>query len=626
MNGLDHQKHVDEGEWRLIPLNKLRRAAGNVRKVKANLHQLRDVDSALTPMQHSIMAQGLLQNLIVVEAIDGGFDVWGGGERLANLNDLLAKEMIKEDHKVMCRVMAEELARIASLSENTHRSPMHPADEFDAMSLMVNDEGRSVEDVAAIFGFTPGVIKRRLRLASLSPKVMTEFREGRADLEQMMALTLASDHCVQEDIYFNLPEGRRWASSLRELATRGEINLRQSNLAAFVTLETYEAAGGVSRQDMFDDKNIFLEDALLVQKLATEKLEGAAEQVRAEGWSWVEVVQECKYETLQPFSRIYPVRRELTAGETSAAAALDAEIIAMETRLLELEETDDSAEAESVRECLEQIEEAREAIDFEATEFLTEHYSTAGAIVTIQRGKLEIIRGLQKGTGRGKVETAGAEAPAKLSERMARQLTAHKTAALQVAIASDPKLALASTLHRLVMSVFHNQRWYAGALPVNVSIEQTPNLEEYATDVGNSSACKNFEKLVSPWRKRLPNDPAKLFTVLLKLSMTDLNQLLAVCVALSTNVIASRATDGTTGSDALARTCKLDMSKSWVATAESYFSQVPKRLVLEAVKEFAPDQVERLSNLRKGEISIEAEKLAKGKDWLPLILHTNSAK
>jgi ParB family chromosome partitioning protein len=625
MNNLAIQNTVDEGQWRLIPLNKLRRAAGNVRKVKANQHQLRDVDSPLTPMQHSIMAQGLLQNLIVVEGADGGFDVWGGGERLANLGDLLAKGKISEDHNVMCRVLAEDMARIASLSENTHRSAMHPADEFDAMSLMVNEEGRSVEDVAAIFGFTPGVIKRRLRLSSLSPRVMAEFREGRADLEQMMALTLASDHAAQEDIYFGLPEGRRWATSLRELATRGEINIRQNHLAKFVGLEAYEAAGGLCRRDMFDPENIYLEDSVLIQKLATAKLEEMAEQVRAEGWSWVEVVQDINYETFQPFSRVFPVERTFTEEEKSAAAALDTQVIDLEKQLVALEDDEDSTQAEQVREQLEQVTDARDAMDESATEFLPEHYSACGVIVGIQHGRLEIRRGLQKNAGRKKDETTGAEAPVKLSERMARQLTAHKTAALQVAVASDPKLALASMLHRLVMSVLHNEIWY-DKLPVNVSIERTSDLEGHAPDFIGTAANTALGKLVAPWLERLPKEPVKLYPALLKLNMTELNQLLAVCMAFSVDVVSGQATDGKSATDMLAKTCKLDMRQWWTATADGYFSQVPKKLVLEAVQEFAPDQVERLSRLRKGELAIEAEKLAKGTDWLPPILKTHTTK
>ena len=48
---------------------------------------------------------------------------------------------------------------------------MHPADEYAAMSRLI-DEGRSVEDVAAAFGVTPLVVKRRMKLAAVSPALL----------------------------------------------------------------------------------------------------------------------------------------------------------------------------------------------------------------------------------------------------------------------------------------------------------------------------------------------------------------------------------------------------------------------------------------------------------------------
>jgi ParB family chromosome partitioning protein len=54
---------------------------------------------------------------------------------------------------------------------------MHPADEFVALAKLIG-QGKSVEDVAAAFGITPLVVKRRMKLATVSPKLMTQFRDG----------------------------------------------------------------------------------------------------------------------------------------------------------------------------------------------------------------------------------------------------------------------------------------------------------------------------------------------------------------------------------------------------------------------------------------------------------------
>lgn len=47
----------------------------------------------------------------------------------------------------------------------------------------------------------------------------------------------------------------------------------------------------------------------------------------------------------------------------------------------------------------------------------------------------------------------------------------------------------------------------------------------------------------------------------------------------------------------------------WTPTAAGYFEHVSKTKTLEAVQVFAPDQVNRLGKLKKGEIASEAERL-----------------
>ena len=64
-----------------------------------------------------------------------------------------------------------------SLAENIGRDPMHPADEFAAFQRLI-DEGRSVDDVAAHFGVSELVVRRRLRLASVSTALITLYRKG----------------------------------------------------------------------------------------------------------------------------------------------------------------------------------------------------------------------------------------------------------------------------------------------------------------------------------------------------------------------------------------------------------------------------------------------------------------
>jgi ParB family chromosome partitioning protein len=64
------------------------------------------------------------------------------------------------------------------------------------------------------------------------------------------------------------------------------------------------------------------------------------------------------------------------------------------------------------------------------------------------------------------------------------------------------------------------------------------------------------------------------------------------------------------------------MAAWWQPSAEGHFKHVPKAAILQAVGEYAPDQVNRLAKLKKANIASEAERLADGTGWMPVIFKT----
>ena len=98
----------------------------------------------------------------------------------------------------------------------------------------------------------------------------------------------------------------------------------------------------------------------------------------------------------------------------------------------------------------------------------------------------------------------------------------------------------------------------------------------------------------------------------------ELVRLLAVCVAVTVDVVTPRATPQQPGAE-LAQAVGLDMAAWWKPTNEGYFRHVPKAAILEAVGEFAPEHVTRLAKLKKADIASEAERLADGTAWMPAI-------
>src|SRR3546814_13142847 len=63
------------------------------------------------------------------------------------------------------------------------------------------------------------------------------------------------------------------------------------------------------------------------------------------------------------------------------------------------------------------------------------------------------------------------------------------------------------------------------------------------------------------------------------------------------------------------------MAAWWKPTAEGYFRHIAKPAILEAVSQYAPAHVTRLSKLKKGDIASEAERLAEGSGWMPAVFH-----
>ena len=68
----------------------------------------------------------------------------------------------------------------------------------------------------------------------------------------------------------------------------------------------------------------------------------------------------------------------------------------------------------------------------------------------------------------------------------------------------------------------------------------------------------------------------------------------------------------------------LDMAAWWQPTNEGYFRHVPKGAILQAVGEYAPQEVTRLAKLKKADIASEAERLADGTGWMPAIFKAAS--
>ena len=622
----------------LVPLSRLvlRPTGRNVRKTPR---------MSIPELAASIQRVGLLQNLIVIASADGEhYEVVAGGRRLAALKLLAKKHRISKEWEVPCLLVADGTARTASLTENVQREAMHPADQFEAFAALVA-EGRPIEDIAADFSVTPLVVQRRLKLANVSPRLMADYRADAVTLDQLMALAITDDHAAQEAAFYDAPQWQRHPSHLRERLTEREIDAYRHPLVRFVGLDTYEAAGGGIRRDLFaeGDAGVYLTDAALLERLAQTRLAGIAANVRAEGWAWVDATPGATHADLHTFQRAPRERREPNKREAARIEKLQARMHELAEAVDAALDADDEEKADALQEEGEAVGEQLQALEDGLQDYGANVKAAAGAIVTIDRnGEAVIHRGLMReaeakalrtlerirqgfgGEGEAANDEEGEDGDddrqpkaAAMSDRLAQKLSAHRTAALQIEVARHPQAALAAVVHGMVQTVLQGSH-YGHDLPLGVSLKVQDRLEGMAPDLPESPAAVALRELQQVAGEALPEDSAELFAVLLAKPQDELVRLLAVCVASTVDVVTPRATPHQPGKE-LAQAVGLDMAAWWKPTAEGYFKHVSKAVILDAVAVFAPDSVTRLAKLKKADIASEAERLADGTGWMPAI-------
>src|SRR5258705_13715213 len=353
---------VESGTERFIPLNKLKKSAKNARKTPHS-------EASIEAYAASIAAKGILQNLVVEPELDTDgaatgiyFVTIGEGRRLAQLLRVKRKEIKKTD-PIRCIIDTANDPHEISLDENVTRENMHPADQFEAFKKLAEERGFGAEEIAARFGVTVHVVRQRLRLAAVSPRLMQVYRDGGLTLDQLMAFAITEDHARQEAVYERLSYNRD-ASTIRRLMTETHVAATDRR-AVFVGHEAYTEAGGTILRDLFtEDRGGYFEDVALLDLLVTAKLGRAADTVReAEAWKWTEV--HLDFPHAHGLRRTYPRPVELSAEDQAAYEAVQAEFNSLTERHESAEELPDEVDARfgELEAEIERLEAKRQAYD-----------------------------------------------------------------------------------------------------------------------------------------------------------------------------------------------------------------------------------------------------------------------
>src|SRR6266566_8234664 len=276
-----------------IPFNKLVLSQSNVRRVKAGV--------SIEQLAESSAQRTLLQGLNVRAVVDtegnetGMFEVPAGGRRYRALELLVKQKRMAKTQPVPCVVREGGIAEDDSLAENGERVGLHPLDQFRAFKTL-SDTGLSEEDIAARHFVTPAIVKQRLRLASVSPKLHEVYAEDGMTLEQLMAFSVTADQARQEQVWETVSRsGYDEPYQIRRMLTENTVRASDRR-AQFVGLNAYEQTGGAIMRDLFEhDDGGWLQDVPLLDRLVTEKLKVEAATIAAEGWKWIAVAVNFPY-------------------------------------------------------------------------------------------------------------------------------------------------------------------------------------------------------------------------------------------------------------------------------------------------------------------------------------------
>lgn len=639
-----------------IPFNKLVLSQQNVRKTKAGI--------SIEELAEDIAHRGLLTSLNVRAEVDGDGNEMGiyripaGGRRYRALELLVNQKKLSKTAAIPCIVSKGDTLEVEdSLAENVSRVDLHPLDEFRAI-MTLREQGLDEEEIAARFHMSVATVKQRLRLASVSPRLLEVYANDEMKLGQVMAFSITNDHVRQEQVWDTISRSHNQdAYYIRRMLTETAVRASDRR-AVYVGIDVYEAAGGVVMRDLFEqDNGGWLQDPALLEQLVLEKLTAGAERLKAdEGWKWVEAAFDFPYGHTSGLRRFYGERVEYSEEELARHDALKAEYDKLDAEYAEAESYSEETEAR-----LEELGNALDALNDRPYVFDSQDVARGGAFISLgANGEARVERGFVRpedepvaelrtgdadyGNSDGQGETftspnsanggvsvngnpAGIEEPEEddgklrpLSDRVIEDLTAARTVALRNALANDPVIAFVAALHVAVLKIFYR---YGADSCLEITLQHTAFSQTQG--LGDTAWAKEIEQRQESWGYDLPGNADEVWNYLIALDQDSRMALFAHCVSLSVNTTVqawNRRTKETAHAMQLAHSLGFGMvAAGWTPTVDNYLGRVTKSHILQAVREAKGEQSAQLiDHLKKPDMAREAARLLEGSGWLPEVL------
>ncbi len=608
----------------LIAVSRLEKSPLNARRTAAKV--------GIMELKASLLAHGLMQNLVVTDTGDGTYRVIAGGRRLEAIHSLQAEGKLPKDFAVPCQVVTESHALEMSLAENTVRLAMHPADQFEAFAALI-DQGESASDVAQRFGVEESLVLKRMKLARIAPDLLQEYREDGLTLECLMAFTVTDDHRRQLKVFKSLQDWQKDDPKAIRAALTEKMVEASDKLARFVGLNAYETAGGSTRADLFGDE-VYLEKPEVLQRLAEQKLDSIRKQLEAEGWGWVEINPDRDYDAVHRCGRLQPRLVGVPAELVDLKSELDDQLSVIEQALEDTESDDLLNQQEAIHERLEEVERQLAGyVGFDDTQ-----KTLAGCYVSIgQDGTVFLDKGLVKaenrkllakllGTEGGDGIAGKPKAKPAMTESLRRDLAAERLQVAKVEIARHPAIAL-DVLTFKAASVLLGKRRVADGPDVEFKLPKPGKQRE--ASVADHELVEIEKALPTDWFKAATE--AKRFEAFRSLPEAARLDLLAYCVALTLQPkLGPVEGDQATAYDAALSLTEASVAGYWRPTKDNFLSRITRDQLLLIYGEVLGERWSQANSTEKKSVLVvqldrvfsnpdghTPEQIGKLKTWLP---------
>lgn len=512
-----------------VPLASLIKSPLNVRTVPYSAE-------SVSELAGSIQGVGLLQNLVVHTLPGERYGVAAGGRRLAALNMLAERGIIPADWPVRVKIIPQELATAASMTENGHRRDMHPAEQIAGFRAMAQ-EGKTPAQTGDLLGYSPRHVQRMLKLADLAPVILDALAEDRITTEHCQALALESDTARQVQV-FEVACQSGWGGKpdvrvIRNLITESEVAVKDNTKFRFVGADAFSP--DELRTDLFSDDGDGYVDRVALDAALLEKLQAVAEYLReAEGWEWcagrMEPVGECR-EDAGTYRCLPEPEAVLTEAEEERLNELMTRYDAPENQC----EESDLLEAEmKLMRCMAKVR-----------AWTPEMLAGGGVVVSWRYGNVYVQRGVQLRSeddvadDADRTEQVQEKASVEeISLPLLTKMSSERTLAVQAALMQQPDKSLALLAWTLCLNVSGSGAY---SKPAQISLE----CEHYSltSDAPSGKEGAAFMALMAEKARLaalLPEGWSRDMTTFLSLSQEVLLSLLSFCTACSLNGVQTR--------------------------------------------------------------------------------------